>query len=299
MEMPMLENPCAICGLGTPFHVKYPANFGAEDLDFAARKTPKCRHFRIVVCDRCGLTYSTPILAPEHIIYLYRESRIIDEVQIQNIRADYLVQLARAKSAAGQCDRLLEVGCSSGFFLKAAKESGIANVRGVEPGRVAVAMAAEEIRPLIVNDIFHDGLFSENSFDIVCCFQVLDHILEPNSFLKSIHRVLRPGGVFLAIHHNIRSWFPRVLGKGCPMYDVEHIYLFDKKTAAAMIQKHNFEVLAIEDLKNGYTAEYAVKMFPFPQFVRSVLLRSLSAFGLSTFTFTVGAGNMITMGRKA
>jgi SAM-dependent methyltransferase len=298
MDLPMHENPCAICGSGAAYKVKYPANFKPEDMDFAARKTPKCRHFRIVVCDGCGLTYSNPILDPEHIIKLYRESRVIDEAQIQNIRADYMIELKRAIAATGKCERLLEIGCSNGFFLKAALDAGVKDVHGVEPGRIAAATAPEEVRSRIVNDIFHDGLYPENSFDLVCCFQVLDHILEPNAFLKSIHRVLRPGGVFLAIHHNIRSWFPRVLGQGCPMYDVEHIYLFDPKTAAAMIQKHGFEVITIENLKNGYTAEYAVKMFPFPQFIRKILLSVLYATRMSTFRFTVRAGNMVTMGRK-
>jgi hypothetical protein len=38
--------------------------------------------------------------------------------------------------------------------------------------------------------------------------------------------------ILLLLNHNLRSWFPRVLGERCPMYDIEHIYLFDPGSGA-------------------------------------------------------------------
>lgn len=39
--------------------------------------------------------------------------------------------------------------------------------------------------------------FADKSFDVVLCFQVIEHIDDDHSLLKEIHRVLKPGGVLL------------------------------------------------------------------------------------------------------
>ena len=40
--------------------------------------------------------------------------------------------------------------------------------------------------------------FPNNSFDLVICSEVLEHLHEYNDAIKEIHRVLKPGGKFYA-----------------------------------------------------------------------------------------------------
>ena len=46
-------------------------------------------------------------------------------------------------------------------------------------------------------DVFYDGMtipFDNGYFDSVVCFEVLEHVFNPDDFLKEANRVLKPGG---------------------------------------------------------------------------------------------------------
>jgi SAM-dependent methyltransferase len=293
---------CVICDGDAGYRVKYPQQINEQvDVDFTARKPPRHSHFRIVECLTCGLVYSSPIFPEEKIIELYRESDFLDEIQLQNMVQDYVENFKKAIDIFGQPDRLLEIGCGNGFFLRELENKyGISEIVGVEPGKAAVAKAAPELRARIINDVFHEGLFDQEYFDMVCIFQIMDHVVDPNRFLGNIYRVLRKGGLLLSINHNVRSWFPKLFGRKCPMFDIEHIYLFDLSTMRKILQKHHFNPLVVNNIRSGYCLRYAVKMLPFPALMKEYLLSFIKmSRSLDDFRFRASAGNMLAIAKKA
>ena len=49
-------------------------------------------------------------------------------------------------------------------------------------------------------DVFYDGKkfpFEENTFDSLVFFEVLEHVFNPNEFMKEIHKVVKPDGLCL------------------------------------------------------------------------------------------------------
>lgn len=289
---------CQLCGSAAVSRQKFPERLDNSPPDFSARKAQRRNHFRIMECRQCGLVYSDGIFTDDYVAQLYRAARFIEEPQLSNMRLDYLRALQQVISYGGQKGDLLEVGCANGFFLKAAKELGFKQVVGVEPGADAVASALPEIRPCIVNDLFQDGLFNPDSFDVVCSFQVIDHLISPVNFLKSAWRVLRPGGIILIVNHDIRSFWPKLMGEWSPMYDIEHIFLFDKKTLSQALEKVGFEIKIVSDIPNSYTFSYCLKMFPLPHALRVFLLRLLQRLSLGNLNLRLPAGNMMTIARK-
>ena len=287
---------CAICG-PTAYRVLYPERIDREHINFAARKTPGKNHFRFVECSECGLIYSTPIFKDERMVNLYIKSEFIEEVQIKNMQEDYLQQLKKLDGIIKK-DDFLEIGCANGFFLKKAQEFGFKNVVGVEPGKDAVAKALLETKDCIINDIYKEDMFENETFDVVAFFQVLDHMLDPSAFLQEVYNILRPGGVVLAINHNVRFIGTRVAGEKSPMFDIEHICLFDPSKMRKILSKVGFDILYVKNITNSYSIEYVLKMLPLPSFMRELFLAAVHKMKLSQKRLRFKAGNMVSVARK-
>jgi|ERR1700733_14212451 SAM-dependent methyltransferase len=288
---------CPICGPGATSCVKYDEDADINSLDFAARKLTRHMHWRVVECDECGLIYSNPIIAPEKIYRLYRETDFVDESQLDNMGDDYIAEVL-AVADPGSSPRLLEVGSASGYFLVRALAKGFDAV-GVEPGKAAVELATEDVRSRTVNDVLRKGLFSPGSFDIVCSFQVFDHVLDPNDFLELIHHYLKPGGKFLQIHHDITSFLPRTLGRRASTYDVEHIHLWSPDTMRRILTKNGFTPIKIDRIATTYQLDHVVRQLPLPDFVKSASRRTLGILGLANLKLRVPVENMRILSVKA
>jgi len=72
------------------------------------------------------------------------------------------------------------------------------NYHGVDISQTAVEhVKTSGLEACLFND---DGAlpWDDNTFDTVICFEVLEHLLEPDKALQEIHRVLKPSGALLA-----------------------------------------------------------------------------------------------------
>lgn len=87
--------------------------------------------------------------------------------------------------------RVLDVGCSGGYFLNVFAEHGC-NCRGVEFGEEAAVQAQEKF-PVQFGD-FPDLCFSER-FDLVVFRGVVEHVPEPRRYLDKAVELLSENGV--------------------------------------------------------------------------------------------------------
>ncbi|WP_166482318.1 class I SAM-dependent methyltransferase [Scytonema sp. UIC 10036] len=97
---------------------------------------------------------------------------------------------------------VLEVGCGNGKFLEILEQKGI-NYIGLELNDDAVR-DAQKIGLCVQNQTIQEhAKINADKYDIVCLFQVLEHIVEVESFLKACIAVLKPGGkLIIGVPHN-------------------------------------------------------------------------------------------------
>lgn len=270
----MHTNICAVCQRKTPTKVLYQANFREKDINFkiyTSRRIPDRLHFRIAKCKVCGLTFSNPIYSSNKIIDLYKKSANPDYQDLQNSARVYASYLKRILTDFSNKNRLLDIGCGDGFFLTEAKKLGFKELYGVEPSEEAVGHLQKGLnKKNIINNVFKKGQFKKNFFDVVCFFHVFDHVVDPNEFLKNCYDILKQGGYVVSVMHDSKALTHRILGENSPIFDIQHIYLFDKNTVKKIFEKNGFKVLRVFNITNIYSLGYWMKMFPH-QFLRKII----------------------------
>lgn len=298
----MVNRVCAICGNKAPFDVLYPANFAISQINenhFSARRTPDHYHYRLVKCRKCGLVFSTPILEPKEIEKLYKESKLIYTDEIESLQKTYAYYLDKALVYVNSRKNFLEIGCGNGFFLEEAKKRGFKKIYGVEPSLEAIKKAPTAvIREKIIPDLFKKSLFKSNSFDFICFFHTLDHIVEPNRFLQDCYWVLKKEGLVLCITHDVSALSAKIFGELSPIFDIEHTYLFRKETLKRIFEKNGFEPLLVEKVANSYSLNYWLKMLPLPKVARKIVNFSLEKSRIGTLKIKLKPGNIAIIAQK-
>lgn len=295
----MITQTCAICGKNN-FKILYKENFDVKKINsriFSARRLPDRLHYQMVKCLNDDLVFSTPILEYDKIEKLYKKSFTTYGEHLENLRDTYGFYLKKLGNYRVKKGRLLEIGCGSGFFLEEAKRQGY-EVYGVEPGEKSVEKAKKDIRKNIIVDIFKPSQFKKNFFDVICCLQTFDHIPDPNGLLAECYKILKKGGLMLFFNHDIGAWQNRIMGEKSPIIDIEHTYLFDKKTMRKIFEKHHFKVLEVKSSFNIHHLGYWVQLFPLPNKLKLSLMKFLKLAHLDKVKIKLNPGNLVIIAKK-
>jgi SAM-dependent methyltransferase len=301
MSVDLHPTPCAICERDGNATELYPANFSPESFSpaiFSARRLPDRIHYRIVRCNTCGLVRSDPVANPETLAELYRLSSFDYDRELRNLGRTYGSYLSRLDRYGVQKGTILEIGCGNGFVLQQALAQGYREVCGVEPSQAAIHAAPEDIRQKIVCAMMKPGLFNEQSVDVICLFQALDHIADPADLLRTCLKTLRPGGFILCLNHNVDAVSARILKDRSPIIDIEHTYLYSPATIRRLFSKVGFDVVETGGVLNCYSLAYLTRLIPLPGRLKEYLIGILSRGRIGRLSISVPLGNVFVIARR-
>lgn len=291
----MKQLRCAICFDKQRTKLLYKANFDINKINeetFSARRLPDNLHYQLNKCGRCGLIFSSPILSQDKIIRFYQKSKFTYEKEAVYLAQTYLSYLKAFRPNLSPKTKILDIGCGNGFFLSEIYKLGIKNVFGIEPSKEAVSKAAPFLKKNIKIDVLHENIFPKSHFDIITSFQTLDHVLDPNEFIKIVYTMLKKDGIVLLVVHDTNGLSVKLFGEKSPIFDIEHIYLFSKETLAGIFRKNGFKKIKIFNVNNKYPLIYWLRMTPLPSILKNPLMTILVNSKLGKIPLSLAAGNI-------
>ena len=141
------------------------------------------------------------------------ESVLAREVRFPNSTLDAarLIRVSSRLLRPSDKPRALDIGSGYGFYTAAARRAGY-DVTALNPGAWEndVFEGINGFRPL--NCFFEEANLRPGSFDLVILSQVLEHVEEPQAFLRRIREILKSSGVVAIAVPNVNSLFARALG---------------------------------------------------------------------------------------
>ena len=150
----------------------------------------------------------------------------------------------------------------------------------------------EWIRPIT----FEEHGFGDHSFDLICCFMTMEHVLDPKELADGVLRLLRPGGVFVTVTHDFDSRVNTILGRRSPIIDIEHMQLFSRTSIVELLARSGYERIAVEGFRNRYALRYWWRLLPLPKPVRRGGAALLRVSRLDGLKITLNVGNTMAIG---
>jgi SAM-dependent methyltransferase len=112
---------------------------------------------------------------------------------------------------AGRSGRLLDMGCGLGYFVKAMADYPAWEANGCEISETAVRYSRETLGLTnVACGRLETAAWPGESFDIITVWDVLDHLLDPDPFLKRCHELLTRDGLCFIRTPNISLHLPRM-----------------------------------------------------------------------------------------
>ncbi len=147
-------------------------------------------------------------------------------------------------------ERVLDVGCGEGFGLKRVKTNNIGHYHeGLDISQQAIKLG-KKLHPKIKFTLgnIYQLPYEDNSFDLILCNEVLEHLTEPGKALKEIVRV---GRKHYLISVPNEPWFRtanllRLKNLSRLGNDPEHIQNWSKKIFLILLKKIGLKPMLVK-----------------------------------------------------
>ncbi|MCO6501829.1 MAG: class I SAM-dependent methyltransferase [Acidimicrobiales bacterium] len=267
----------------------------ARGEDFEYRTSPDT--FQMYLCERCDAYFLHPrperselgrIYPPNYHAYEFSE----DEYGIayefrRRLEKRRLLDWCHDVPSGGS---IVDIGAGDGFHLRILRDFGDPTWRleAVEPDeRAAEAISDPRIQ-------VHRGFLDEvglppDSYDFAMMIMVIEHVDDPAGILRSVHRILRPGGRVGIVTDNIRSVDAR-LGRRRHWggyHFPRHFNLFSPRSLRSLAAEAGLEVVELKSMMSPVNWTYTVHNYLADRSAPEWLVRSFtlkSALALGGFT---------------
>lgn len=206
---------------------------------------------QVFQCPYCGLIQ----LSGEPVPYFREVIRAVGVSQeMKEFRKGQYSEYIARNDLMGK--KILEVGAGAGEYMEIMKEAG-GNVHGLENGEESVKRGMD--KGLVIHRGFPEEAETEvpdAPYDAFYIMNFLEHIPEPNVFLKAIYHNLSEGAVGLVEVPNVDMIIRKNLFSE---FISDHLMYFTEKTLRRILEKNGFEVIECKTIWYDYILSAEVR----------------------------------------
>jgi len=170
--------------------------------------------------------------------------------------------------------KLLDVGCGNGSLIEMVRDQ-VESIYGCDISITAIKAAANRgVRSVCTNLNKGHLPYNDESFDIITCIEVVEHVIDPQNLLKELYRVLGPKGYLVLTTPNIRylrnlrtllfnGTFPHTTTDSF-VWGGGHLHYFTRKDLASLLQSAGFTQI-----------EFLINPNQFARSLKRLLIRKL------------------------
>lgn len=130
---------------------------------------------------------------------------------VNPVRYNYFKSKLGQLSLSGKT--VLDLGCGGGFLAEEFAKDGF-KVTGIDPSERSIEAARQHAADDDLSIDYRIGQgealpFPDDSFDIIACCDVLEHVDDPHKVICEVARTLKMGGIFFYDTIN-RTWWSKV-----------------------------------------------------------------------------------------
>lgn len=208
-------------------------------------------------CTQCASQFMSP-RAPEDVLAdfygqsqnykLWNESIFpaTEKTRMEKIfrpRAKQTVSLCQQFQISG--GTLLEIGAAFGTYCEALRDTGFfQRIVAVEP-TPDLAQTCRSKGFETFEQTMERLSFPEAGADVVAAFEVLEHLFEPDAFMKRAAHFLRPGGLLICSCPNGLALGTLALGVEARVVDHEHLNYLNPGSILKLLQRCHLECLVV------------------------------------------------------
>jgi len=192
--------------------------------------------FRLVYDSEFNMLVTTPQPTAENLPDYYESDAYISHTDSEKGLLPFLYQKVKQRALKKKVQLItklnkgtgsvLDIGAGTGEFLKVASEKGW-KIYGAEPNEKARSIS--EQKGVNLKDSYTE--FSNQKFDVITLWHVLEHLPNLQESIKEIENLLKPGGTLLIAVPNYKSFDAKFYKEFWAAYDVpRHLWHFSKES---------------------------------------------------------------------
>jgi 2-polyprenyl-3-methyl-5-hydroxy-6-metoxy-1,4-benzoquinol methylase len=145
--------------------------------------------------------------------------------------------------------RVLDIGCGAGVFLATMRDADFQVM-----GQDLSPKATEEGRRHLGIELTDAPLSQiQQQFDLVTCYDVIEHWLTPKELLRQIRRLCAPDGTAVIRTPNHASWLRCLTGSKWLWYmPPAHVHLFTPASLSTLVRDSGFRVTTLSTGASSY-----------------------------------------------